>query len=165
MYDDAHMVRALALSRRALDEAGCEPFGAVVVKDGKIVGEGLNRSALLNDPTSHGEVEAIRDACRNLATRDLTGCDLYTTCEPCALCTAAMTIAGVSRLYYAVSLDQSRDALGHLPQSKRRYPMPHTELSAQVALPVSERRMKAETRRAEDARAILDAWARAQMAR
>lgn len=165
MYDDAHMDRALALSRRALDDPGCEPFGAVVVKDGKIVGEGLNRSALLNDPTSHGEIEAIRDACRNLGTRDLSGCDLYTSCEPCALCTAAMTIAGVARLYYAVSLDQSRDALGHLPQSKRRSTIAASELRAQVALPVGERRMPSETRRAEDARAILDAWARAQMAR
>jgi len=161
MYDDAHMERALAISRQALHAPGCEPFAAVVVRDGVIVGEGLNRAALLNDPTAHGEVEAIRDACRALGTRDLSGCDLYTTCEPCALCTATMTLAGISRLFYAVSLEESRAALGHLPQSVRRYPMPAAELRAQVGLPVHERRMPAQSHRAADARAVLDAWARA----
>lgn len=165
MYDDAHMERALEISRRALDTPGCEPFAAVVVRNGAVVGEGLNRAALLNDPTSHGEVEAIRDACRALGTRDLSGCDLYTTCEPCALCTAAMTIAGISRLFYAVSLDESREALGHLPQSVRRYPMPAAELREQVGLPVDRRRMPAASHRAGDARAVLDAWARARTAR
>jgi len=165
MYEDRFMDRAIAISRRALGEPGAEPFAAVVVKDGKIVGEGLNRSAALHDPTSHGEVEAIRDACRNLASRDLSGCDLYTTCEPCALCTAAMHIAGVSRLYYAVSLDQSRAALGHLPQSVRRYTMSAAALRAQVGMPVERRDMPAESRRAEDAHAVLEAWAAAQTAR
>lgn len=165
MYEDRFMDRALAISRQALGEAGTEPFAAVVVKDGRIVGEGLNRSAARHDPTSHGEVEAIRDACRNLASRDLSGCDLYSTCEPCALCTATMHIAGVARLYYAVSLEQSRAALGHLPQSVRRYTMAADELRAQVGLPVDRRRMPAESRRADDARAVLDAWAAAQTAR
>ena len=76
-----------------------------------------------------------------------------------------MHIAGVARLYYAVSLDQSRAALGHLPQSVRRYTMAADELRAQVGLPVDRRRMPAESRRADDARAVLDAWAAAQTAR
>lgn len=165
MYQDEFMTRALAISRLALTEAGAEPFGAVVVKAGKIVGEGLNRSAARHDPTSHGEVEAIRDACRNLRTRDLSECDLYSTCEPCSLCVATMHIAGIARLYYAVTLDQSAAALGHLPQSKRRYTMKASELRAQVGLPVGERRMPAESHRADDSRAVLEAWAAAQLAR
>src|SRR3954468_13609495 len=99
MYDETFMRRALALSARALDTPGTEPFGAVVVKDGAIVGEGFNHSVAHFDPTSHGEIEAIRDACRKLETVSLAGCDLYTSCEPCALCAAAMHIAGIGRLY------------------------------------------------------------------
>lgn len=162
MYDDALMQRAIEISRSALDQPGCEPFGAIVVKDGKIIGEGLNRSLALHDPTSHGEVEAIRDACRKLGTKDLDGCDLYSSCEPCSLCVAAMHIAGISRLYYAVSLEQSWAALKHLPQDKRRYRMSAAQLRAQVALPVSDRQMPSESRRAEDAQAVLEAWAKAQ---
>ena len=71
MYDEKFMRRAIELSAQALDEPGARPYGAVVVRDGKIVGEGLNQSAKNFDPTSHGEVEAIRDACRNLKTTDL----------------------------------------------------------------------------------------------
>ena len=66
MYDEKFMRRAIELSAQALDKPGARPYGAVVVKDGTIVGEGLNQSAKNFDPTSHGEVEAIRDACRNL---------------------------------------------------------------------------------------------------
>lgn len=90
MYEEAFMRRAVAISAEALTTPGTEPFGAVVVRDGRIVGEGINRSLQNFDPTSHGETEAIRDACRNLATVDLTGCELYTSCEPCPLCVAAM---------------------------------------------------------------------------
>ena len=76
MTDEIFMRRAIELAREHSMSGAGGPFGAVVVKDGKIVGEGLNRSLALHDPTSHGEVEAIRDACRKLATKDLDGCDL-----------------------------------------------------------------------------------------
>ena len=85
MYDEKFMRRAIELSAQALETPGARPYGAVVVKDGRIVGEGLNQSAKNFDPTSHGEVEAIRDACRNLKTTDLSGADLYTSCEPCSV--------------------------------------------------------------------------------
>src|SRR6478736_9602952 len=90
MYDDKFMDRALALSAQALTKPGTEPFGAVVVRDGVVVGEGINHSVAHWDPTSHGETEAIRDACRKLGTVDLNGSDLYSSCEPCALCVAVM---------------------------------------------------------------------------
>lgn len=106
MYEERFMRRAIALSAEALTRPGCEPFAAVVVREGRIVGEGINRSLLAHDPTSHGEIEAIRDACRNLASVYLRGCELYSSCEPCALCVAAIEIAGIARLYYAAGLAQ-----------------------------------------------------------
>lgn len=120
MTDADFMARAIALSSEAMTTPGTEPFGAVVVKDGRIVGEGFNHSAVRFDPTSHGEIEAIRDACRNLRCTDLTGCDLYTSCEPCALCVAAMTIVNIRKLFYAASLADSAAALRDVSGAIRR---------------------------------------------
>ena len=99
------MPRAIARSREALSPPGAAPFGAVVVKDGRVVGEGMNRVVAGHDPTSHGEVEAIRDAGRRLGTWNLSGCELYTSCEPCELCVAAMFWAKIDKMYYAATLD------------------------------------------------------------
>jgi tRNA(Arg) A34 adenosine deaminase TadA len=79
------------------------PFGAVVVKDGRIVGEGWNRVTSTNDPTAHAEVVAIREACRALGTFKLDGAVLYTSCEPCPMCLAATYWARVGRIVYANS--------------------------------------------------------------
>lgn len=158
MTDEDFMEHAISLSRRALEEPGTEPFGAVVVKDGKIIGEGLNRAASRLDPTSHGEVEAIRDACRKLEGTDLSGCDLYTSCEPCALCVAAMRIAGIRRLYYAASLEGSDRALGAVgPKVRPR--VDAVDLRTEAGLPVEERRMPSTRLMDVGAMAVLDAWA------
>jgi tRNA(Arg) A34 adenosine deaminase TadA len=158
--DDSFMERALALSRRALEEPGLRPFGAVVVKDGRVVGEGVNAADGKHDPTSHGEVEAIRAACAALATTDLAGCTLYTSCEPCAMCTATMHLAGIARLVYAASAeDSARTFAAH---GKRAGPWPSAELRAEVAKAVGERRMPADRRARDEAVAILDAFARAR---
>ncbi|MCA3263742.1 MAG: nucleoside deaminase [Telmatospirillum sp.] len=159
MYDEKFMRRAIEISRTAIDIPGAEPFGAVVVQDGVIVGEGLNRAAALMDPTSHGEVEAIRDACRKLGTRDLSACELYTSCEPCTLCVATMHIVGISALYYAASLSQSWNALKHLGQHVRRYTISAVDLRTQCGLPVDQRKMPASTHLAEVAIPAIDAWA------
>lgn len=156
--DDAFMKRAIELSRRALSEPGTEPFGAVVVKDGAVVGEGLNHARARFDPTSHGEVEAIRDACRKLECTDLSGCDLYTSCEPCAMCVAAMQIVGIRRLRYAASLDQSGRALDAV-SPKVRPRIDAVDLRTEVGLPVKERRMPSAQLMDADAVAVLDAWA------
>lgn len=76
------------------------PFGAVIVKDGKIVGKGNNHVVLDNDPTAHAEMVAIRDACKNLNTFDLTGCELYTSCYPCPMCLSASIWANIKKIYY-----------------------------------------------------------------
>jgi tRNA(Arg) A34 adenosine deaminase TadA len=157
MYNDDFMQRALALSGLALRTPGTEPFGAVVVKDGRIVGEGLNHSKAHHDPTSHGEIEAIRDACRRLESVDLSGCDLYTSCEPCAMCVATMTVAGISQLYYAASLGQAVEVIAGLPLSKRRA-FDLELVRAEAGNLVQHRSMPAEQQRAAEAVAILRDW-------
>ena len=119
MDDPRFIARALELSADARHTPGTEPFGAVVVLEGRIVGEGLNHAAAHFDPTSHGEVEAIRDACRRLQRLELSGAALYTSCEPCALCLAAMHVVGITRLVYAASLGEANDALAHVPPALR----------------------------------------------
>jgi len=97
----AFMARALELSRIAVERGDGSAYGAVIVKDDRIVGEGWNRVQVNNDPTAHGEVEAIRDAARRLETRDLSGCVIYTTYGyPCPMCAAACYWAGLDRIYY-----------------------------------------------------------------
>jgi len=164
MYQQEFMQRALALSAQALTQPGTEPFGAVVVKDGTIVGEGFNHSVAHSDPTSHGEVEAIRDACRRLGTVDLSGCELYTSCEPCAMCAAAMHIAGIARLYYAASLAQSGQAFEGVTV-EARHPIDVEALRAEAGAPLDERRLPAEQKLDGEAVRILAEWAATRRAR
>jgi len=158
VYEESFMQRAIALSALALDTPGTEPFGAVVVQDGKIVGEGFNHSVAHFDPTSHGEIEAIRDACRRLQRVELSGCDLYTSCEPCSLCAAAMHIVGIRRLFYAASLAQSGAAFEGLPVAQR-HPIDVDALRAEAGAPLQARRLPATQHLASQAIAVLDAWA------
>ncbi len=163
MYQESFMKQALALSAKALETPGTEPFGAVVVQDGRVVGEGFNHAAAHFDPTSHGEIEAIRDACRRLQRVDLAGCDLYTSCEPCALCVAAMHIVGIRRLFYAASLTQSDAAFEGVP-IEARHPIDVDELRAEAGAPLAARKLPAEQHLADEALAVLAAWAAAQAA-
>jgi guanine deaminase len=163
MYEESFMARAIALSQQALHEPGTEPFGAVVVKNGCLVGEGFNHSLAHFDPTSHGEVEAIRDACRRLETVDLSGCELYTSCEPCALCVAAMQVAGIAKMYYAASLAQSGEAFEGLTPAQR-HPIDCDALRAEAGSTLGTRRMPAEQKMAPEAIAVLKAWANQRVA-
>ena len=157
MYDERFMKRAIEISAEALTKPGTQPFGAVVVKDGKIVGEGLNHSNAHFDPTSHGEVEAVRDASRNLKTLALSGCELYTSCEPCAICVTTMTAAGISKMYYAASLGQANAVLGALT-SAERHPLDCDLLRSEAGATVHERKMPAEQSLDGDAVTVLDRW-------
>lgn len=96
-----NMKKAIALSNDSVDK-GSSPFGCIIVNaKGEIVGLGHNTVALDNDPTAHGEVNAIRNACKNLGTFDLSGCILYTSCEPCPMCLNACKWANITEVYYA----------------------------------------------------------------
>ena len=95
------MEEAIRLSEDNIISNAGGPFGAVVVKDGKVIGRGANRVILRHDPTAHAEVMAIREACKNLNTYDLTGCVLYTTCYPCPMCLSAIIWSNIKVVYYA----------------------------------------------------------------
>jgi guanine deaminase len=95
------MRRAIALAMENVRSGAGGPFAAVIVKDGRVLAEGANRVTATNDPTAHAEVVAIREACRNLGDFQLTGCDLYTTCEPCPMCLGAIYWARPARVFYA----------------------------------------------------------------
>ncbi len=99
--------------RRAIQLANASqagPFGAVIVCEDKIVGEGWNRVTEINDPTAHAEVMAIRDACRKLNTYVLDSCQIYSSCEPCPMCLAAIYWARIPELYYAASKEDAAKA-------------------------------------------------------
>lgn len=93
------MQQAIDLSIENVKNGG-GPFGAVIVEDGKIIATGVNRVTASNDPTAHAEVNAIRAACQQKANFKLTGCSIYTSCEPCPMCLAAIYWAGISHIYY-----------------------------------------------------------------
>ena len=97
MNRDELMLRAVALAERNAASVTGGPFGAVIVKDGKVVAEASNTVTVDNDPTAHAEVNAIRKACAALGTFDLSGCELYTSCEPCPMCLAACYWAHIDR--------------------------------------------------------------------
>ncbi len=141
------MRRAIELSAASNKADGDGPFGAVIVRDGKIIGEGRNRVGSTCDPSAHGEIDAIRDACRNLDTADLSGCDLYTSCEPCAMCAAAIFFAGIERVYFAASSADSRSiGLGS------------RALSEELARPIEERSAPGEKLPGEEAIGVLKKW-------
>ena len=103
------MRRAIELGRRGAEAGDGGPFGAVIVKDGEIVGEGWNRVVATNDPTAHGEVVAIRDACKRVKAFSLKGCELYTSGQPCPMCLSAIYWARVDRVFYGFSVQDAAD--------------------------------------------------------
>jgi tRNA(Arg) A34 adenosine deaminase TadA len=103
------MERAIELAQAAVDSNAGGPFGCVIVKDGEIIGEGNNRVTSTYDPTAHAEVVAIRDACSRLASFQLDGCTIYTSCEPCPMCLGAIYWARPAEVFYAC--DRSDAAL------------------------------------------------------
>lgn len=103
MKQEAHrrfMEQAIELANESVRRGG-GPFGALIVRDGEVVAGGSNSVTLLNDPTAHAEVQAVREACAKLGTFNLQGCTVYTSCEPCPMCLSALYWAGVERIYYA----------------------------------------------------------------
>ena len=94
------MSRAIELSIESVNKGG-GPFGCVITKNDKIISEGRNKVTLNNDPTAHGEIVAIREACKNLKVFNLNGCELYSTCEPCPMCLSAIYWAHIDKIYYA----------------------------------------------------------------
>lgn len=107
--ESRYMREAVEEALRGIGARDGGPFGSVIVKGDKIVGRGHNRVLVRHDPTCHGEMEAIRDACRNLGTHDLTGCVLYTTAEPCPMCLGAILWANIEAVHYGCTRGDSAD--------------------------------------------------------
>jgi tRNA(Arg) A34 adenosine deaminase TadA len=102
------MREAIRLANESVEKGG-GPFGAVIVKDGEIIAGSSNRVTIDNDPTAHAEVNTIREACRRLQTFDLTGCDIYTSCEPCPMCLGAIYWAHIDRIFYGNTRKDASD--------------------------------------------------------
>jgi guanine deaminase len=140
-YREQFMREAIALSLENVRTNKGGPFAALIVKEGKIIGRGTNLVTSSNDPTAHAEISAIREACSSLKTFKLTGCDIYTSCEPCPMCLGAIYWARLDRIYFANSRTDAAkigfdDKLIYreiaLPVSRRK--IPTTRLMGKEAL-------------------------------
>ena len=141
------MQRAISLALENVKSAGGGPFGAVIVRGKEIAAEGANRVVLFNDPTAHAEVIAIREACRLLQTFDLTGCEIYCSCEPNPMSLGAIYWARLARIHYAASReDAARAGFNAL------------HLYAEVARPIAERSIPTRNLRRRQGLAPFEAW-------
>lgn len=110
MGEQKWMKEAIALARNGMNSGEGGPFGCVIVKDGEVVGRGSNRVLATSDPTAHAEIVAIQDACKNLNSDQLEGCEVYASCEPCPMCLGAIYWARAAKLYFAATKHDAADA-------------------------------------------------------
>ncbi len=139
--------KAVALAMRSISRGG-GPFGAVVVKEGVVVGQGNNQVVLKQDPSAHAEIMAIRQACRRLKTFSLSGCELYTSCEPCPMCLAALYWSRIERVYFASSCSEAA-----------RIGFDDGWISRELALPPIKRQILVEQVNFPGASSVFAAWA------
>ncbi|MFW9596519.1 MAG: nucleoside deaminase [Paludibacter sp.] len=146
-YNEKFMRKAIALSVNNVKKGG-GPFGAVIVRNGEIIASGVNGVTRYNDPTAHAEVTAIRKATRKLGSFDLSGCEIYTSCEPCPMCLGAIYWARLSKMYYANTKTDARD-IG----------FDDSFIYDEIALPLSQRRLITEQKLPDEAIKAFKAWA------
>ena len=134
------MSRAIELSIESVKSGG-GPFGSVIIKNNEIISEGMNRVTKNNDPTAHGEIVAIRNACKNLNDFSLKGCEQYTSCEPCPMCLSAIYWSRIDKIYYANARDDAKkidfdDSLiySELTKKIKERKIPTTQLMRDEAL-------------------------------
>ena len=148
MTDADFMRHALDFAVRHVEAGRGGPFAALVVKDGGLVSAGANRVTTQHDPTAHAEVVAIRAACQMLSTFELSGCTLYTTCEPCPMCMGAIYWARLDRVVYAASREDAADA-----------GFDDAHFYEQLQKPASERSLPMDTCLTDEALRPFEAWA------
>ncbi len=146
MTKEELMRKAIDLSLRNVTEGG-GPFGAVIARDGEIIATGVNRVTSDCDPTAHAEVSAIRAAAKVLGTFDLSGCEIYTSCEPCPMCLGAIYWAHLDRMYY-----------GNNQHDAAKIGFDDAFIYRELELPIAERRLKAEALLPEEAIQAFRAW-------
>jgi guanine deaminase len=142
------MREAIALAIKNV-AAGGGPFGCVIVRGGEIIARGVNRVTQTNDPTAHAEVVAIREACKALKAFQLTGCELYTSCEPCPMCLAAIYWARPERVYFAATKDDAAEA-----------GFDDSLIYEEIALPREKRKIPIGQMARDEALAAFAAWAK-----
>ncbi len=147
MKKEEFMQRAIDLSIEGSSKDKGGPFGAVVVKNGKIVGESYNRVTSTNDPTAHAEVMAIRDACKNLETFDLSDCEIYTSCEPCPMCLGAIYWSRAKKIYY-----------GNTREDAKKTGFDDSFIYDEIPLPLSERKIEMVQMGHQEALHVFDLW-------
>lgn len=145
--DEKFMRRAIELARDGVENNAGGPFGAVIVRDGEIVGEGCNRVTSTNDPTAHAEVVAIRDACARIGNFQLDGCVIYASCEPCPMCLGAIYWARPDRLVFACGRE---DAAGVGFDDDLIY--------REIAIPYSERKIRTESFLRDEGLEVFRLW-------
>ena len=141
------MERAVELSLKGSSEGKGGPFGAVIVKNGEIVGEAYNQVTSTNDPTAHAEVMAIRDACKNLNTFDLTDCEVYTSCEPCPMCLGAIYWSRAVKVYS-----------GNTREDAKKTGFDDSFIYDEIPLPLSERKVKMVQMGHQEALNVFELW-------
>ncbi len=141
------LLQAVELSESSILDGEGGPFGAVVERNGEIIGRGRNGVTSNNDPTAHAEIEAIRDACQHLETFELSGCTIYSSCEPCPMCLGAIYWARLDRLVYANTRDDAA-SIG----------FDDAAIYEQLALPIDEQRLRSAHLPLEEARAVFELW-------
>ncbi len=150
MTDESYLAEAMALAESSVEQGG-GPFGAVVVKEGTVIGRGTNNVTLSNDPTAHAEVGAIREACKTIHDFSLAGATLYASCEPCPMCLSAIYWSHLDRVVYAATRDDAAAAgfddgvIAHelqLPPDERRLTMQYVKIDG--AAPFDKWRDKAD---------------------
>ena len=146
-YIEPFLREAIRLSAEKMDANEGGPFGAVIIKEGTIVGRGWNRVTSSNDPTAHAEVMAIRDACDRLETFSLEGCEIYSSCEPCPMCLSAMYWARLDALYFAAGREDATHA-----------GFDDALLYDEVSKDWKSRTLKTEQHLNEDARQVFNRW-------
>ena len=143
------MREAIRLSIQMMRRGKGGPFGAVVVRKGKIVGRGSNQVTSVNDPTAHAEIVAIREACKRLKTFQLDDCDLYTSCEPCPMCLSAIYWARLGNVFY-----------GNTRQDAAKIAFDDDLIYREVALPIGKRTLKMKQLLHDEALAAFAEWQR-----
>jgi len=141
--NDPFMARAIQLSIKNVLSGQGGPFGAVIVRDSKIVAEGVNRVTATNDPTAHAEVVAIRDACHKLGLFELKGCELYTSCEPCPMCLGAIYWARLARVYFGTVAADAANIGFNDSAIYREFARPHSERSIPMVQMMREQALTA----------------------
>lgn len=139
--------QAIELAKKGMAEQKGGPFGAVVVKNGKIIGEGNNQVTSTNDPTAHAEMVAIRDACKNLNSFQLEDCAIYTSCEPCPMCLGAIYWARPDKIFYACSREDAAE-IG----------FDDDFIYQEIELPTERRQIKTQQICREDGLHVFEAW-------